>query len=109
MKGPGMLHYNSAPPVSLFLFVFFLVCACGKMGEQSSLHERLFVMDAHSDTIDKSDDFGKYIPGTHMDLDRLKAGGVDCVVFACYINPQWRCLIIFIPSASDIPTGLRLR
>lgn len=63
-------------------------CSMSGKSDTDTLHDKLFVMDSHSDTLDKSSDFGAYTPGTHMDLNRLQQGGVDCVVFACWIKPH---------------------
>jgi membrane dipeptidase len=56
------------------------------------LHKQAIVIDTHSDTImrllDNQLDFGKRGADGHMDLPRLKEGGVDAQVFACWTNPK---------------------
>lgn len=76
------------------------------MNETSlSLHERSFVVDAHCDTVLRLADGASLLPEGepqgHLDLPRLRRGGVDVQVFALWVDhdrhtndaPQ-RCLTL---------------
>ncbi len=61
--------------------------------DYQALHQRAIVVDMHSDTVLRmmrhGFDFGKRSPRGHMDLPRLKEGGIDVQVFACYVAPRF--------------------
>jgi membrane dipeptidase len=58
-----------------------------------AIHRRAIVVDMHSDTVlrimREQFDFGQRSSRGHMDLPRLKEGGVDVQVFACYVAPRF--------------------
>src|SRR5882724_13688654 len=63
------------------------------------LHERLFTIDTHIDTptaslMDRAWDFGarheQAADGTQCDLPRMRAGGIDALVFAVYVQQAGR-------------------
>lgn len=68
--------------------------------EKQSVHHRAIVVDAHCDTIgrvlDERIDIRKRSKRGHMDIPRLKVGGVDVQFFACWISPslikEGRCI-----------------
>lgn len=55
---------------------------------QPSLHDRAFVMDGHIHTITRQLleqlDFGDRYPDGHVDLPRIKAGGLNALFFSVY-------------------------
>jgi membrane dipeptidase len=55
---------------------------------QTSLHERAFVMDGHVHVMSRQllqgVDIGDRLPDGHVDLPRLREGGVDAVFFSVY-------------------------
>jgi membrane dipeptidase len=61
------------------------------------LHRNAIVVDLHSDTVMRMKDgmdFSKRDTIGHMDIPRLKEGGVDLQVFACFIGtdtPKEKC------------------
>lgn len=61
--------------------------------DYQTIHQRATVVDMHSDTVLRmmrpGFDFGKRSSEGHMDLPRLKEGGVDVQVFACYVAPRF--------------------
>lgn len=58
-----------------------------------ALHRSAIVVDGHSDTaqrlLDEGIDFGRRLPNGHMDLPRLREGGVDAQFFAAWIDPRY--------------------
>ncbi len=89
--------------VSLMTMTIFLTGGLSSMifGQESqgtpsdyqAVHQRAIVVDMHSDTVLRimrsGFDFGKRSSRGHMDLPRLKEGGVDVQVFACYVAPRF--------------------
>lgn len=65
-----------------------------EINEIRQFHIDSFVMDGHCDTVslmeNKEYDFAKHNEIGHVDLPRLKAGGVDTQVFALYQEPQFK-------------------
>src|SRR5688572_14706017 len=61
--------------------------------EVLALHHAAIVLDGHSDTaqrlLDERIDFGLRLPDGHMDLPRLREGGVDAQLFAAWIDPGY--------------------
>ncbi|MFN2432878.1 MAG: dipeptidase [Gemmatimonadota bacterium] len=57
-----------------------------------ALHRSALVVDGHSDTpqrlLDERIDFSRRLPDGHMDLPRLREGGVDAQFFAAWIDPD---------------------
>ncbi len=58
--------------------------------EAASLHSRSLVVDAHCDTLalcaPRQLDWGRRLPSKHIDLPKLRAGGVNLQVFAMFIH-----------------------
>jgi membrane dipeptidase len=67
----------------------FLSCSESKI-DPMKLHNDTLVADLHSDTalrmVEEGFDFSKRDTSGHMDLPRLKEGGVDLQVFACWLD-----------------------
>jgi membrane dipeptidase len=62
--------------------------------ELLDLHYSTPVVDAHCDTLSRCAprdiDFGRRLPAGHIDLKKLKKGGIKLQVFAAFIHPsQW--------------------
>ena len=54
------------------------------------LHREATVVDMHCDTIARAmagEDLSKDLPAGHVDIPKLRRGGVDLEVFACYAPP----------------------
>lgn len=68
-----------------FVLSFCLASLCAA---QSDLHERAFVMDGHVHVMSRQllqgVDIGDRLPDGHVDLPRLRAGGIDAVFFSVY-------------------------
>ena len=71
----------------------------------ADLHRRALVIDTHSDTIirllDEDFDMGARSDSGHMDLPRLREGGVDAQVFAVWTSPK-------IGPEAQVPRVLRM-
>jgi membrane dipeptidase len=63
-------------------------CLTSLCSAQSDLHERAFVMDAHVHVMSRQllqgVDIGDRLPDGHVDLPRLREGGLDAVFFSVY-------------------------
>lgn len=63
-------------------------------GEPRRLHFDSVVIDGHCDTLMASLNHGRCLSVRsdigHLDLPRMKEGGVTCQFFACYIEPQFK-------------------
>lgn len=57
------------------------------------IHENSFVFDSHCDTIlsviDGERKLGAKSDNGHVDIPKLKAGGVNAQVFAVFVRPEW--------------------
>lgn len=72
------------------------------------VHREAFVFDAHADTlmrvVDDGYDLGALNDTGHVDLPRLKEGGVDAQVFAVWVDPEahegglWRRAVAMIDA-----------
>jgi membrane dipeptidase len=76
------------------LLSFALVTGCAQQQQETpaGLHEQALVFDAHAHSNlrllkDKSD-FGTRSEKGHIDLPRIREGGVDALVFAAWSNPK---------------------
>lgn len=61
--------------------------------DADALHRAAVVVDAHVDTVlalEAGRDFYRGGSGGHVDLPRLRAGGVDVQVFALYLEPAYK-------------------
>ena len=69
--------------------------------EALDLHYSSFVADAHCDTLSRCTprniDFGRNLPAGHIDLRKLKSGGVNLQVFAAFVHPSQRYRGFFEP------------
>jgi len=79
-----------------FLFTTFLMlCFLGVLpgGEDYlSLHRQALVADGHNDTLLRmveGFDLGKRHTIGHLDIPRMKEGGLDLAFFACFPSPQY--------------------
>ena len=58
-----------------------------------AVHKRAIVVDTHADTLwrmlDRGDDISKRSTNGHIDIPRLKAGGVDAEFFAIWVQPAY--------------------
>jgi membrane dipeptidase len=66
---------------------------CSKpIEDPEKLHRDALVADMHNDTVlrmvEEGFDFSKRDTSGHVDLPRLKDGGVDLQVFACWLDTQ---------------------
>jgi len=72
----------------LLILLFF----CGILNAQNQLHFKSLVIDLHADAIYDYLKTGRslehYSDDGHIDLDRLKEGGVDVQFFAIWPNPR---------------------
>jgi membrane dipeptidase len=75
--------------VGLFLLV---LSACERPLDYMEVHKSAFVVDFHSDSIDRlfedGSDFGVLSSSGHMDIPRLLEAGVDLQFFAIYVSPD---------------------
>jgi membrane dipeptidase len=64
------------------------LCIASLSAAQTDLHQRAFVMDGHVHVMTRQLlqglDIGDRLPGGHVDLPRLREGGVDAVFFSVY-------------------------
>jgi membrane dipeptidase len=76
------------------LFILIgLVAGCGLLGKKSpaELHREALVVDLHSDAairMMEGFDFGKRDTSGHMDIPRLREGGIDLQVMACWLATE---------------------
>jgi membrane dipeptidase len=84
------------PP--LLCVLFFVGCVSSKpalrVSERASrVHRRAFVLDTHCDTLlriaDEGLDLGRRASDGHVDLVRLREGGVKAQVFAVFVSPRY--------------------
>lgn len=63
------------------------------MEEYLKLHNKAFVFDAHCDTIlsilDGKGNLKNGIKDGHIDIEKLKKGGVKAQVFSVFVRPEW--------------------
>lgn len=56
------------------------------------IHHEAILIDTHCDTIgrilDDGKDLGRHLKDGHMDLHRMRKGGVDAQFFACWVDPK---------------------
>ncbi len=76
--------------------VFFLIAvllAAGCVTDPLTIHERAFVVDAHSDALyrlyTRGGDLGVPSPTAHVDLDKLRTGGVDLQFLAVWVPSRY--------------------
>ena len=75
----------------IFLFIFFInglvMAQLISPDEINQFHQKAFVADLHCDAIGRflrGIDLTKNNPTGHVDIPKLKAGGIDLQVFACF-------------------------
>ena len=111
---------HSALPIAFLPFLLALiVLACGGSNPQSAIHNpknpqsairnpqsedllsrareihrRAIVIDTHADTtqrlLDEKLDLGRRAPDGHLDLPRMREGGLDAVFFSIFVRPKYR-------------------
>jgi membrane dipeptidase len=73
-----------------FVWGLVLSCVCAA---QSDLHQRAFVMDGHVHVMSRQLlqglDIGDRLPNGHVDLPRLREGGLDAVFFSVYTPEEY--------------------
>ena len=86
-----------------FAVAAFLALPCAA---QNDLHNSAFVMDAHVHVMTRSLleglDFGDRAADGHVDLPRLKAGGIDAVFFSVYTQKA------YYPARYEVKNTLRV-
>ncbi len=86
--------------MTLVAFFVTLCCLFGvKAQPEDSLrrareiHRRAIVVDTHADTtqrlVDEQLDLGARAPDGHLDLPRMRAGGLDAVFFSIWVRPKY--------------------
>jgi membrane dipeptidase len=64
-------------------------CSGGSERDYAQLHKNSLVVDLHSDTplrMPRGFDIAQRDTSGHMDIPRLKEGGIDLQVFACFVS-----------------------
>lgn len=63
------------------------------MEEYLQIHKRAFVFDAHCDTVlsilDGRGSLKNGIKNGHIDIEKLKTGGIKAQVFSVFVRPEW--------------------
>ena len=78
-----------------------------KVTDYKNLHQQSFVADLHCDTVQqmyRGYDFGKRHDHYHIDLPRLKEGGVNLQIFAAFVEPALPPLKYFERADSFLKT-----
>jgi membrane dipeptidase len=80
----------------LFILAILLACPAfaGDLEKKAQqLNQKAFVFDAHCDTVmrifDQGVDIGKRSKEGHIDIPRMKEGGLNAVVFTMWIEPDF--------------------
>ncbi len=72
--------------------ILITIFACGRRPDPVEVHRNAFVVDVHSDSIDRlfddNSDFGVRSASGHMDIPRLSEGGLDLQFFAIWVSPD---------------------
>lgn len=79
-----MLHFRY---FFILISLNFLFSQNTHIVDFSHFHKEAFVADLHCDAIGrylKSEDLSKDLPTGHVDIPKLKKGGIDLQVFACF-------------------------
>lgn len=80
-------------PLAAALCLLILTHCSGNPRDYRKVHEDAFVVDIHSDSIDRimddRSDFGVRSTSGHMDIPRLEEGGVDLQFFAIWVSPDY--------------------
>ncbi len=80
-------------PLAAALCLLIITHCSDKPPDYSAIHDGAFVVDFHSDSIDRimedGSDFGVRSTAGHMDLPRLVEGGVDLQFFAVWVSPNY--------------------
>jgi membrane dipeptidase len=75
----------------LYFICLFLMFAC--VPESATIHEESFVVDAHSDALyrlhGRGGDLGTNSRYAHVDIDKLKRGGVDLQFLAAWVPSRY--------------------
>lgn len=86
-------------PAAILLFLGVLISSCSSQptgaseqtrGNAAELHRGAIVVDTHADTLQRvlmyDLDLGKRLDSGHIDLPRLKEGGVDAEFFSVWLD-----------------------
>ncbi len=94
-------YYKLSMKKKIIVFTILLggILACSIVNrDPARIHREAMVVDLHSDTVlrmvEEGFDFSGRDSSGHMDLPRLKEGGVDLQVFACWLDtntPAEKC------------------
>jgi len=94
-----MKKYTLLSVLALIALTVAIGCSPAER-DYKAIHDKALVVDLHSDTplrMRRGFDFAVRDTSGHMDIPRLKEGGVDLQVFACFIStdaPKDSCRII---------------
>ena len=62
------------------------------LSQARQIHRRAIVIDTHADTtqrlLEENLDLGRRAPDGHLDLPRMREGGLDAVFFSIYVQPK---------------------
>lgn len=93
-----MVLYGSffARPIHLLCFLFILAASFAQSQQTSATAQKsenpMIIADAHEDTlqrvVDKGEDLGSPMAGRQADIPKWRAGGVNVVCFAAWIDPR---------------------
>ena len=110
----GSFFHSTAPAASLLFFLALSVLACGPakpksetqnpksevrnpqskdwLSQARQIHRRAIVIDSHADTtqrlLEENLDLSLRDPEGHLDLPRMREGGLDAVFFSIYVQPK---------------------
>jgi len=78
--------------ISFFIIGSLFMTGCSNQQiDYMTLHKNSLVVDLHSDTplrMDEGFDFSVRDTSGHMDIPRLKEGGINLQVFACFVSTE---------------------
>ena len=106
--------HSTVPAASLLFFLALSVLACGPakpksetqnpksevrnpqskdwLSQARQIHRRAIVIDSHADTtqrlLEENLDLSLRDPEGHLDLPRMREGGLDAVFFSIYVQPK---------------------
>ncbi len=74
-------------------FLLCLIVSFSCIPDPARIHEQAFVADAHSDALYRiyghGGDLGVSSPNAHVDIEKLKVGGVDLQFLAAWVPPRY--------------------
>lgn len=86
-------HLSFLLPLILFAGTSLVSTGANTSEDWMKLHQQAIVFDAHCDTAMRlvgpgAVDLGQRLPDGHMDLPRIKEGGLDAQIFAVWLPPS---------------------